>query len=514
MEAFFQLRKVDEEKRLVYGRATQEIVDRSGEIMDYETSKPLIEAWSLEASAASGGLSKGNVRSQHRKDSASGKVVEIEFDDTSKWVDVAVKVVDDADWKKVQEGVYTGFSMGGSYAKKWSDPTLTTASGRPVVRYTAQPSEISLVDRPCVPTAGFFEVLKADGSTEQKAFHQGENNMSTETPPVEEPGQEEAMKKGLWEAKGLIQAIQDLKFLHNQIGEGGKCGPELEEQIRELGQLALAYLAEELGEHIGLTVDDSMDLDAILGASSETDMDTDDDGNPVAVEKGDFPGHPFRGNQYKRGGKGGAHHGASRSAHLATVRAHKTGDKSSHRAAANYHRQASAAHRAAGNARMASHHKEQAAYHIGTAGRLHKSDESPDLSKAARNGRKALRGELGEALAKCNELHKSYIDTYAKGDDEDAEKAKSVVDLVKSDNLDGRIAAAVAAALAPHLETLTKSAPVALVAPQRPHLRALDKADDGLTPRGEDPNAELRKAAENGDSLAAIKLAHKNPTRI
>ena len=514
MEAFFQLRKVDEEKRLVYGRATQEIVDRSGEIMDYETSKPLIEAWSLEASAASGGLSKGNVRSQHRKDSAAGKVVEIEFDDTSKWVDVAVKVVDDADWKKVQEGVYTGFSMGGSYAKKWSDPTLTTASGMPVVRYTAQPSEISLVDRPCVPTAGFFEVLKADGSTEQKAFHQGESNMSTETPPVETPDQE--LTKGLYEAKGLIQAVQDLKHLHNCIGEGGKIGADLEEQIREVGQLALSYLAEELGEHIGLTVDDSMDLDAILGLSSETDMDTDDDGNPVSVEKGDFPGHPFRGNQYKRGGKGGAHHGASRSAHLATVRAHKAGDKSSHRAAANYHRQAASAHSKAGNTKMVSHHKEQARYHMGAAGPggVGKADGGDDLQKAARNGRKALRAELGEALAKCSDLHKSYIDTYAKGGDEDAEKAESVVDLVKSDNLDGRIAAAVAAALAPHLETLTKSAPVAPVAPQRPHLRALDKADDGLTPRREDPNAELRKAAENGDSLAAIKLAHKNPTRI
>lgn len=509
MDVFFQLRKVDEERRLVYGRATQEVLDRSGEIMDYDSSKPLIQAWSDETLAASSGLSKGNVRAQHRKDSAAGKVVDLTFDDEAKAVDIAVKVVDEGDWKKVQEGVYTGFSMGGSYAKKWTDPAVTTATGGIVKRYTAQPSEVSLVDRPCVPTAGFFEVLKADGSTEQKAFHQGENNMSTETSSVETP----ELNKGLYEAKGLIQAVQDLKYLHNCIGEGGKIGADLEEQIREVGQLALSYLAEELGEHIGLTVDDSTDIDAMIGAASETDMDTDEDGEPISVEKGDFPGHPFRGNQHRRGGKAGAHHGASRSAHLASVRAHKAGDKSSHRAAANYHRQAAAAHAKVGNTKMVAHHKEQASYHAGTAGRLGKSDESVDFLKAARNGRKALRTELGEALAKCNSLHKSYIDTYAKGEDEEAEKAESVGALQKSDDIDGRIAAAVTAALAPHLEALTKSAPVAPVT-QRPHLRVLDKADDGLTPRGNDHLDELRKAAENGDPLAAIKLAHMNPTRI
>lgn len=510
MDTIFQLRKVDEEKRLVWLRATQEILDRSGEIMDYETSKPEFQEWSKSQSDISGGKNLGNIREQHRKDSSAGHVVEIEYLDAEKAIDLTVYVTDDQAWRKVLAGTYTGGSTGGAYKKKWTDTTgILTKNGSPAIRYTALPSEVSFVDRPCVSTAAIFEIQKADGSTEQKAFHQGENNMSTETSPVETP----ELNKGLYEAKGLIQAVQDLKYLHNCIGEGGKIGADLEEQIREVGQLALSYLAEELGEHIGLTVDDSTDIDAMIGAASETDMDTNEDGEPIAVEKGDFPGHPFRGNQYRRGGAAGAHHGASRSAHLASVRAHKAGDKSSHRAAANYHRQAAAAHAKVGNTKMVAHHKEQAAYHAGVAGRLSKSDESSDLLKAARNGRKALRTELGEALAKCNSLHKSYIDTYTKGEDEEAEKAESVGALQKSDDIDGRIAAAVTAALAPHLEALTKSAPVAPVT-QRPHLRVLDKADDGLTPRGNDHLDELRKAAENGDPLAAIKLAHMNPTRI
>ena len=40
MRLFVPIRKVDEEQRLVYGLATEEVVDKSDEIMDYATSKP------------------------------------------------------------------------------------------------------------------------------------------------------------------------------------------------------------------------------------------------------------------------------------------------------------------------------------------------------------------------------------------------------------------------------------------------------------------------------------------
>ena len=35
--------KIDEEQKLVYGRATQEVLDKANEIMDYESSKPMFE---------------------------------------------------------------------------------------------------------------------------------------------------------------------------------------------------------------------------------------------------------------------------------------------------------------------------------------------------------------------------------------------------------------------------------------------------------------------------------------
>lgn len=157
---FVPLTKVDEEQRLVYGTITQEILDKSGEVMDYETSKPLFEEWSNGIHEASGGLSKGNLRVMHGLNVA-GKVTDINFDDDAKSIDVCSKVVDDAEWNKVLEGCYTGFSVGGSYAKRWSD--------NGVKKFTAKPNEVSLVDNPCVPSAT-FSLVKADGAEEQIEF--------------------------------------------------------------------------------------------------------------------------------------------------------------------------------------------------------------------------------------------------------------------------------------------------------------------------------------------------------
>jgi hypothetical protein len=165
LELFFPLAKVDLDKRLVTGVATAELPDRSGEICDYLSSKPYFEKWSSEALAASGGKSMGAVRAMHGR-VAAGKLTDIAFDDEAKRVIVAAKIVDDDEWRKVQEGVYTGFSQGGRYVKRWPDEETG------LVRYTAEPHEISLVDLPCLPDAT-FEVVK-DGVVEKRAFAHAE----------------------------------------------------------------------------------------------------------------------------------------------------------------------------------------------------------------------------------------------------------------------------------------------------------------------------------------------------
>lgn len=157
---FVPLFKVDEEQRLVYGRITRQEEDQSGEVMDYETSKPHFEKWSAQIEEASGGLSKGNVRVMHGL-KAAGKLTEIDFDDDDQSIEVCAKIVDDGEWELVKEGVYTGFSVGGRYGKKWKEGGIS--------KFTAVPNEVSLVDNPCVKSAT-FTMVKADGAEEQVGF--------------------------------------------------------------------------------------------------------------------------------------------------------------------------------------------------------------------------------------------------------------------------------------------------------------------------------------------------------
>lgn len=160
MSYFLPLYKADAERRLVFARAAMEEPDKSREIMDYATARPQFEAWSKQYSDATLGKSLGNIRAMHNPRHLAGKVQDIIYDDAGKAVDVCIKVLDPVDWTKVEEGGYTGLSIGGGYVKKWADsgdPTLT--------RYTPRIAEISLVDSPCIPSARIMELQKSEGET-------------------------------------------------------------------------------------------------------------------------------------------------------------------------------------------------------------------------------------------------------------------------------------------------------------------------------------------------------------
>jgi hypothetical protein len=160
MNLFAQIAKIDESKHEVWGVATAEIVDKEGEIFDYDSSKPYFKRWSDEISKATAGKSLGNVREMHEP-SAVGKLVAIAFDDDLKQIRVGARIVDSVAWQKCMLGVYTGFSIGGAYVKAWKDGEY--------VRFTASPVEISVVDNPCLPGA-HFTAVKADGTCEVRKF--------------------------------------------------------------------------------------------------------------------------------------------------------------------------------------------------------------------------------------------------------------------------------------------------------------------------------------------------------
>ena len=162
---FATITKLDETKQTVSGRATEESIDRDGECMHYASSKPYFQQWSAEVSRDTGGKSQGNLRAMHGPVSA-GILTDILFDDAERAIDIEAKITDPVEWKKLLAGNYSGFSVGGRYARKWTE----ARDGKMVQMFTAVPSEISIVDRPALPTARFFEIHKRDGSTIKREF--------------------------------------------------------------------------------------------------------------------------------------------------------------------------------------------------------------------------------------------------------------------------------------------------------------------------------------------------------
>jgi len=210
---FIPLQKVDAAQRLVYGHL-DETPDRAGDIFDYPSSKPNFERWSEDMRKASDGKSLGNIRAMHGL-LAAGKLTDIRFDDANKSIGLCAQIVDDGEWAKVEAGVYTGFSPGGKYSRRWPDGAHT--------RYTGVPSEISLVDVPANPGAT-FTMIKADGEVTVMAFPVSKSaaggdpaqedpdgdgdDDETEDPQTEEDGEAEAQSSDpLDELRGQMAKI-------------------------------------------------------------------------------------------------------------------------------------------------------------------------------------------------------------------------------------------------------------------------------------------------------------------
>ncbi len=95
--------KVDEDKKLVSGIATSEAIDSYGDIVRITAIEKALPEY----------LEFGNIREMHGP-SAVGTIKEHDLDKKKKNLHITVKVVDDAAWEKVIEGVYKGFSIGGN----------------------------------------------------------------------------------------------------------------------------------------------------------------------------------------------------------------------------------------------------------------------------------------------------------------------------------------------------------------------------------------------------------------
>lgn len=234
LQKFAKLAKVDVSQQLVYGILCEEAPDKAGEVFDYASSVPYFKAWNEQFSKAivsDGVPSVGNLRAMHGK-VAAGKFVSMEYDDATKQVTVCAKVVDKNEWEKVLAGVYTGFSIGGSYVKVWQDGDY--------LKYTAKPSEGSLVDNPCMYGAT-FTAIKGEGLEEVVKFVGS--------------GEEQSVEKGLYDVQDLAGCLRSLNscrrwiaYETSQEGDGSTIAGQLKNIVQQLGAILVQYTAEQVSE--------------------------------------------------------------------------------------------------------------------------------------------------------------------------------------------------------------------------------------------------------------------------
>ena len=155
--------KVDKSKRIVSGWATTDSIDKQGDIVNADASAKAFDRF------------RGNVREQHTP-LAVGKVVSFKQDkyydrETSKfyngvYVDVYVSKGAEDTWHKIEEGILTGFSIGGNI--KDSESVYNKEMDAPVrVIKDYDLYELSLVDNPANPNSNIVSVQKLnDGETE------------------------------------------------------------------------------------------------------------------------------------------------------------------------------------------------------------------------------------------------------------------------------------------------------------------------------------------------------------
>jgi len=152
----FDISKRDDDERMVYGYASTADEDSQGDRIDVQAMADALPDY----------MRFGNIREMHQA-SAVGKAIKADVD--AKGTYLSAKIVDDVAWKKVKEGVYNGFSIGGRVTKREG----ASIKGIKLV-------EISLVDRPANP-ATTFDLYKCDDATNTTTAESADTVTSTVT---------------------------------------------------------------------------------------------------------------------------------------------------------------------------------------------------------------------------------------------------------------------------------------------------------------------------------------------
>lgn len=143
---FLDFSKRDDDQRMVYGYATTAALDSQDEIVEIDATEKAAEDYKMWR----------NIREMHQP-SAVGTAPIVEMKKNGLWI--GAKIIDDSAWKKVKEGVYKGFSIGGKKLKAIQDYDLNLNKAITRIKEYLL-TEISLVDRPANPLATFSFVKR------------------------------------------------------------------------------------------------------------------------------------------------------------------------------------------------------------------------------------------------------------------------------------------------------------------------------------------------------------------
>lgn len=149
--------KFDKANRRVSGWATIDNIDQSGDVLTAEASKEAFDTF------------RGNVREQHDKNKAVGKIVSFTqqsyFDPETEemydgiYVTAYVSKGAQDTWEKVLDGTLSGFSVKGSILKQHTEYNPDREiSIRYIDKYALE--ELSLVDSPCNQFCNVFTIEK------------------------------------------------------------------------------------------------------------------------------------------------------------------------------------------------------------------------------------------------------------------------------------------------------------------------------------------------------------------
>jgi phage head maturation protease len=207
---FIPISKADDEKRMVYGYASTPDLDSQGEIVALDALKAALPDY----------LKFPTIREMHQP-SAVGTTKQAVIED-GKGLFIGAKVVDDNAWTKVKEGVYKGFSIGGSIVSKVDN-----------IIQSLNLSEISLVDRPA-NAAAVITVYKSEQPTTVEMFK------ATVAEVAEEDDWMRYME--LNHAMDVLSAANTLKWMRRSYKDDSKKVSMVDKAINMLKDLAIDIL--------------------------------------------------------------------------------------------------------------------------------------------------------------------------------------------------------------------------------------------------------------------------------